>query len=68
VAVRAAYFTSSDFLKDSPPRHAAPAQSADLSVLSAYVVELQDNRVGLTAVDAWMGFEVLPLQLRKPRL
>lgn len=59
VAIRAPNFALGDLLQDDRPAE-GPAHGRNIVSLVTEVIELEDNRVPLAAVNAWMKCEVLP--------
>jgi len=70
VAVGATDDTLCYFGLDSTPRRPPPQQIANIERFGSRVavIELQDDRIGLAAIDTWMGAQVLeaPLTLTLP--
>ncbi|MCR6496212.1 hypothetical protein LJB71_08280 [Thermomonas sp. S9] len=64
VAVGAAHMALSNL--NGQPLHAdvAPYHSSDLKVFADLMIELQDDRVGLAAINTWVSQQVL----KQPRL
>jgi hypothetical protein len=59
MAVRAAHFALVDFGSDACPTATAPRVDRYVCNLVADVIELENDNVALTAVDAWMLAEIL---------
>jgi len=59
VAIRAANLALFDFRKDPCPASTAIGEGRNVGKLFPDVIELEDDDVCLSAVDAWMGREVL---------
>jgi hypothetical protein len=72
MGVCAAHVTLVDFGPDRGPSRAPPQQIADIRrfQFGVLMIELQDNRIGFTAINAWMraqelkdsGADTLPLE------
>ena len=60
VAIRTTDLALCDFYEDGRPSETCLAYIRDIVALVAQVVELEDNRVSLSAVDTWVLGEVLP--------
>jgi hypothetical protein len=58
MAVRANHIALRDLIKDRSPAPPADA-SGDIKFLLAEMIELEDDRIGLAAVGAWMCTEVV---------
>src|SRR5256885_12446380 len=60
MAVDAAHFALANLELDGRPRVRVRDHLRDVCAFVANVIELQDDRIGLPAVDTWMATEVGP--------